>query len=78
MNANQHFALRAERDTTLEKIFELMDELEVLHVLRTYTPPRQRHLPDRLETQLRLREKIENQLGDSNLNALWDDDDDAA
>jgi hypothetical protein len=76
MNADQHFALKAEYGGVVERIFELFDSLEALAILRTYVPNRNRHLLDRLETQLRLKEEIDNRLEESDLCAFFSEGDD--
>jgi hypothetical protein len=76
MNPNQHFSLRAEYGSVIDKIFELWDSIDALHILRTYTPNRKRHLLDRLETQLKLKEEIDNRLEESDLCAFFSEDDD--
>jgi hypothetical protein len=70
LNANQHFALRAEYGGVEAKIFELMEQLEVLSMLRAHVHTRKRHLVDRPETALRLREEIRNRIQASDRRAL--------
>jgi hypothetical protein len=65
-------ALRADYDAAYLRVFELLDDLNAVEVLRDHTPPGRRYLVDRLETALRLIDRIADD--DVEFSVPWDDD----
>jgi hypothetical protein len=74
MNAyDNQVALQVEYDETCRTVIELLDELNVVEILRIHMPPARWHLVDRLENALRLIDRITNEL-DSELEYFLDDE----
>jgi hypothetical protein len=67
-------ALHIEYLETCHKILELLEELDAVEILRAQTPPIRRNLLDRLESALRLLDRISDDLDDCSGDVVDDDD----
>jgi hypothetical protein len=68
----QRALLYGEREQVVFQILEFLGDLDVVEILRRHTPPGRHHLVDRLETALRLLDRIHDEM----LEVPYDDDDD--
>ena len=74
MNAyGAQLELLVEYDQACRTVLELFDALDAIEILRTHTPTARRYLLDRLETALRLVDRIAGEF-DGELECFLDDE----
>jgi hypothetical protein len=58
----RHMELITEREAARDRVFELLEELEVAEILRAHIAPTRRYLVDRFESTIRLLDRIDRDL----------------